>query len=91
MIRCAVSLSLIVSALPEILSVIEWRLPPQRTTSLDHLSISDAADFCRRTIRDAALEWAQTNLGTTDRLHTCIIVEMPDTGTRPWPSSFSQF
>jgi hypothetical protein len=49
---------------------------PQGTTSLDHLSIFDAADFCRRTIREAALEWTETNLGTTDRLHFCITVEI---------------
>jgi len=47
---------------------------PQGTTSLDHLSIRDAADFCRRTVSDAALQWTRTNLGTTDRLHFCITV-----------------
>ncbi|HEX7912385.1 MAG TPA: hypothetical protein VF534_30430 [Paraburkholderia sp.] len=56
---------------------------PQGTMSLDHLSIRDAADFCRRTIRDAALEWSQSNLGTTDRLHFCITVEVNDAETKP--------
>jgi len=49
---------------------------PQGTTSLAHLSIRDAAHFCRRTIREAALEWTEANPGTTDRLHFCITVEM---------------
>jgi hypothetical protein len=32
---------------------------PQGITSLEGLSVHDAADFCRRTIRAAALEWTK--------------------------------
>jgi len=48
---------------------------PQGTTSLEDLSVLDAADFCRQTIRAAALEWTETYPKTTDRLHFCITVE----------------
>ncbi|WP_124448642.1 hypothetical protein [Burkholderia sp. Bp8992] len=48
---------------------------PQGTTSLESLSIPDAADFCRRTIRAAALEWSKTYPETTDRIHFCITVD----------------
>ncbi|HDR8961110.1 hypothetical protein [Burkholderia vietnamiensis] len=54
---------------------------PQGTTSLEDLSIPEAADFCRRTIAAAALEWTENNLGTTDRLHFCITVEANDAAT----------
>jgi len=47
---------------------------PQGTTSLDDVSVLDAADFCRQTIRAAALEWTQRYPETTDRLHFCITV-----------------
>jgi len=47
---------------------------PQGTTSLDDVSVLDAADFCRQTIRTAALEWTQRYPETTDRLHFCITV-----------------
>ncbi|WP_321863467.1 hypothetical protein [Burkholderia cenocepacia] len=56
---------------------------PQGTTSLEHLSIPEAADFCRRTIAAAALEWTKNNLGTRDPLHFCITVEVNDAATSP--------
>jgi len=40
---------------------------PQGTTSLEDLSVLDAADFCRQTIRAAALEWTETYPKTMDR------------------------
>jgi len=55
---------------------------PQGTTSLEGLSIPDAADFCRRTIRAAALEWSKTYPETTDRLHFCITVDATGVTTK---------
>lgn len=54
---------------------------PQGTTSLEHLSIRDAADFCRQTIREAAVEWSNGFPGTTDRLHFCLTVSTTDAVT----------
>ncbi|WP_156443542.1 hypothetical protein [Burkholderia sp. MSMB1835] len=48
---------------------------PQGTTSLEGLSVRDAADFCRRTICAAALDWTKMHPETTDRLHFCITVD----------------
>jgi hypothetical protein len=56
---------------------------PQGMASLDRLSIADAANFCDRTIREAALAWSEKNMGTTDRLHFCITVEVIDAETKP--------
>ncbi len=53
---------------------------PQGTVSLDHLSTQDAADFCRQTIRAAALEWSREFPDTTDRLYFCITIAR-STGT----------
>ncbi|WP_157692714.1 hypothetical protein [Burkholderia sp. ABCPW 11] len=47
---------------------------PQGTASLGHLSMQDAADFCRRIVQAAALEWSQENPETTDQLHFCITI-----------------
>ncbi|MFL9983568.1 hypothetical protein [Paraburkholderia sediminicola] len=47
---------------------------PQGTVSLEGLSITDAAETCRNTIRAAAQEWSENNPGTTDRLHFCITI-----------------
>ncbi len=56
---------------------------PQGTTSLEGLSVPDAADFCRRTIRVAALEWSKTYPEAMDRLHFCITVDTTGATTRP--------
>lgn len=48
---------------------------PQGTLSLEHLSVLDAAEFCRRTIRAAALEWSASNREQTDRLYFCITIK----------------
>ncbi|MFM0126256.1 hypothetical protein [Paraburkholderia sediminicola] len=47
---------------------------PQGTVSLEGLSITDAAEFCRNTIRAAAQEWSENHPETTDRLHFCITI-----------------
>ena len=55
---------------------------PQGTASLEGLSLPDAAEFCRRTICAAALEWSKTYPETTDRLHFCITVDTTGVTTR---------
>ena len=47
---------------------------PQGTVSLEGLSITDAAEFCRNTIRAAALEWSENHPEATDRLYFCITI-----------------
>lgn len=47
---------------------------PHGTVSLEGLSIADAAEFCRNTIRAAAQEWSENQPKTTDRLHFCITI-----------------
>lgn len=46
----------------------------QGTSSLEYLSIPDAAEFCRRTIWTAALEWSASNHQQTDRLYFCVTI-----------------
>lgn len=53
---------------------------PQETTSLEGLSVAAAADFCRRAILAAAMNWTKIYPATTDRLHFCITVDV--TGVR---------
>lgn len=48
---------------------------PQGTTSLQDLSVQEAAQICRSTIPPAAAQWAEDNPGTTDSLHFCITVQ----------------
>lgn len=55
----------------------------QGTTSLEGLSVAEAADFCRRTILTAAMDWTKMYPATTDRLHFCITVDV--TGVRRMP------
>lgn len=55
---------------------------PQGTTSLEDLSIPEAADFSRRTIQAAAMEWSETYPETTDRLHFCITVTVTGVTTK---------
>jgi hypothetical protein len=47
---------------------------PHGTLNLSHMSVSDAAEFCRSTMRRDAIQWASDNPGTTDELHFCITV-----------------
>ncbi|WP_175948105.1 hypothetical protein [Burkholderia pyrrocinia] len=47
---------------------------PQGTTSLEQLTLLDAADFCSRTIRAATLQWSENHPGTSDKLHFCITI-----------------
>lgn len=48
---------------------------PQGTASFDDLSVHEAAEFCRVTIRLDAEQWVQSHQGTTDTLHFCITVD----------------
>lgn len=48
---------------------------PQGTVSLSHMSASEAAAFCRSTMRSDAAQWAIDNPATTDQLHFCITVK----------------
>ena len=56
---------------------------PQGTTSLAHLTIGEAADFCRRTIIAAATAWSESFAGTTDRLHFCVTIDSTGAATAP--------
>ena len=49
---------------------------PQGTVSLDQLSVAQAAQFCRDTIRADAEEWHRAFPSTTDLLHFCITVRV---------------
>jgi hypothetical protein len=42
--------------------------------SLEDLSVREAAELCRRTMRQDAAQWEAENQGTTDELHFCITV-----------------
>ena len=48
---------------------------PQGTTSLAGLPVSEAADWCRRTIREEAATWTSEHPGTTDKLYFCLTVQ----------------
>ena len=48
---------------------------PQGTVSLDAMTVTEAAQFCRETIRSDAARWNEEHPGTTDRLHICITVD----------------
>jgi len=48
---------------------------PQGTVSLSHVSASEAAAFCRSTMRSDAAQWAINNPGSTNQLHFCITVK----------------
>jgi hypothetical protein len=56
---------------------------PQGTTSLEHLTIAEAADFCRRTITAAATAWSESCAGTMDRLHFCVTIDSTGATTAP--------
>ena len=48
---------------------------PQGTVSLAHLSVSQAAEVCRRTIREEGEKWRRENLNSPDELYFCITCE----------------
>jgi len=48
---------------------------PQGGVSLSHMSASEAAVFCRSTMRSDAAQWAIHNPGTTDQLYFCITLK----------------
>ncbi|KVH41618.1 hypothetical protein WJ39_05015 [Burkholderia diffusa] len=56
---------------------------PQGTTNLAHLTMVEAADFCRRTIRAAATAWSESCPGTTDRLYFCVTIDTTGAKTMP--------
>ena len=56
---------------------------PQGTTSLEHLTIAEAADFCRRAITAAATAWLESCAGTTDRLYFCVTIDSTGAATAP--------
>lgn len=45
---------------------------PQGTVSLDQLSVSQAADLCRRTIREDSEKWRRDNPQRSNQLYFCI-------------------
>lgn len=45
---------------------------PQGTVSLDDLSVSQAADVCRRTIREDWERWQRDNPQSSSQLYFCI-------------------
>ena len=47
---------------------------PQGTASLEDLSVAEAAEFCRKTMREEAAQWEKENKGSSDKLHFCITV-----------------
>lgn len=47
---------------------------PQGTVSLEHLSIHEAAQLCRKSIPEDAADWEAEHQGTPDELHFCITV-----------------
>lgn len=51
---------------------VAWFL--NRRLGLEGLSTTDAAKFCRNTIRAAAQERSENHPETTDRLHFCITI-----------------
>jgi len=47
---------------------------PQGTVSLEDCSVVEAAEICRKTIKEEATEWEKENRDSSEKLHFCITV-----------------
>ena len=47
---------------------------PQGTVSLENYSVKEAAEICRKTMKEDAAEWESENADSSEELHFCITV-----------------